>query len=439
VGIQNSIAEAEVASGGIITSDFDLKLSGFAHFQAGYRHQSNLAPTEKIVSANRDSLAFYNDAAFVVDGSKAFNDINYGAKIVLVPTAKKKGAPNVNGSHIFIESPLGKVELGSPIGAGCNMFVDGFSIIAGTGDDWSRYASTELEHMKQSSETAGKTINGFTFDNEGNQYAPSFVTFAEFYLDSKLTTTLDNRKFSSEPSRAISYYTPKFEFNDSSAVQIGITYIPDSGNTGADNPSTLSSGKNTININSDGTEAFEVNTSVKDAFSGGVLFDHNFADGIDVQIGLTGEYGNSAGSIKRVSSDASLNDKEFKLSDLKSYNIGAIFNYGNFSVAGSYGSLGKSLTSPEFHKTGRYTNYYTGAVAHKYGPFTTSLSYFKTYAYKNTLDSIALGTSFKAAPGLKPYVEVATFSLNGKPEFLPDLRKKKTRGAAVIAGLKLSL
>lgn len=435
-GVQNALAEAESA-GSVVTSDFDLKLNGFAHFQSGYRNQSNLASDEKHVSANRDQFAFYNDAGFFVTGKKNFNDIEYGAKIVLVPTAKRKGSPSFNGSHIFVESPFGKVELGSPISASTNMFVDGFSIVAGTGDDWSRYANYENAHMKQIKETAGKTINGVTFDDKGNAHAPGFTTYAEYFLDDRLATSLST--ISSEPSRAISYYTPKFELGEMSKVQLGVSYIPDSSNTGADSSSKASSGEKKIYISVDEKEGFEFNTSVKDAFTVGISLEHNFMDGVDIKIAATGEAGSASGKMKRISEDPNLKDKEFKLADLRSYNIGAILNYANFSFAGGYGSLGKSLTTPEFHKTGRETHYYSGAVAYKYGPFNTSISYFRTDSNKNTLDSIALGTDFKLAPGLKTYVEVATFNLQGKPEYLPDLKKKKTRGTAGIVGMKLSL
>jgi hypothetical protein len=43
------------------------------------------------------------------------------------------------------------------------------------------------------------------------------------------------------------------------------------------------------------------------------------------------------------------------------------------------------------------------------------------------------------APGFKPYAEISGFSLKGKPEFYPDLQKKKTRGTVALIGAKLSL
>ena len=124
---------------------------------------------------------------------------------------------------------------------------------------------------------------------------------------------------------------------------------------------------------------------------------------------------------------------------MKTYNIGAILNAGNFSYAASFGSLGKSLTTPEFHKVGRETTYYTGGVAYKQGPFTTSLTYFRSDQYKNTVDCVTIGTDYKLAPGFKPYAEISGFSLKGKPEYDRDLKKKKSRGTIALIGAKLSL
>lgn len=454
-GIAAGVANAELAESAdkYIKSDFEIKLNGFAHFQAAYRNQSKLKGKEKNVSANNENVAFYNDTAFVVHASKDVNDCKYGAKIVLVPTAKRKGAPTYNGSHIFVETPFGRFEAGSPISASSNMFTDAFAIVAGTGDDWSRYAEFESMHFTQDEKIVGKTVDGVTFTAQqvdGINIRPTFVTFSDTFLDSKLLSDISDRKFSSEPSRAISYYTPKFEIAEMTKLQIGVSYIPDSSNTGADSPSSQSSGTDEKKIaysivngaadkDADG-EVFKFDRTVKNSFTGGICIEQGISDGVDLKLSFTGEYGKAAGKLTRKSTaNAAIDGKEYKLSDLRTYNIGGILNLGNFSFAGSYGSLGKSLTNPVYHRTGRETKYYSGAMAHKYGPFNTSISYFHSDQFKNTVDAVAIGTDFKLAPGLKPYAEIATFSLKGKPEYFPELDAKKTRGTVALLGMKLSL
>jgi hypothetical protein len=403
-----------------VVSDLEVKLNGFSHFQAGYRSQSNLKKEEKNVSKNRQSFAFYNDAAMVAQVSNKSDGITYGGRIVLVTTAKRKGGSSYNGSHMFVESEFGRVELGSPISAASNMMVDSGST---TVDDWDNYANFTPDNLKDSS----------------HQSEPTFATFAEFFLDGKLTTTLPTRTYSSEPARSISFYTPKFHVGGSTKVQAGITYVPDSSNTGADKPDKNSSGMDVRKVGIATIDRFEIDRTVKDAISAGVAVEQNLTDCVDLKVAFTGEYGTAAGKAKKFATKDDPNPAQFKLSDLRTFNIGAVLNVGNFSYGGSFGSLGKSLTTPEFHKTGRETKYYTGSVAYKQGPFAASISYFKSDQFKNTVDAVSVGTHYVMAPGFKPYFEISGFSLKGAPEFSPNFGKKKTRGTVALIGAKLSL
>ncbi len=421
--LASSAMAKEVSANKIpVVSDLELKLSGFAGFQTGIRNQSKLAGDEKNVSKNRKNFAFYNDAALAADASKTINDVTYGGKVVLVPTAKRKGSPDYNGSHIYLLSEFGKIEAGSPISPSGQMMIDGSTIAAATFDNWAKYADFSTEHLMQKSKVQ-----------------PSFATFAEFFLDSKLTTTLDSRTYSSEPARSVVYYTPKFELSSSTKLQVGVSYTPDSSNTGADNPSANSSGEDVRKVEDSVVNKFKIDRTVKDALSGGVVLEQNFADGVDAKLAVTGEYGKSAGSAKKFVTAEDPNPTIFKLSNLRTFNIGAVLNVGSFSYAGSFGSLGKSLTTSEFHKTGRKTDYYSGTVAYKQGPFAASVSYFKSDQFKNTVDAVSVGTHYLVAPGFKPYAEISSFILKGKPEYRPDLSKKKTRGTVALIGAKLSL
>jgi hypothetical protein len=437
-GFSKMSLAGDVESGSMpVTSDLKVKLSGYGHFQGGYRNQNHLKGDDENVSANRKSFAFFNDAALFADISNKVNDVTYGGKIVLVPTAKRKGSATYNGSHIYLDSSYGRVEAGSPMDAASNMLIDSSAIASATGGDWDRYAKFDSTDLKQ-----------------GYDFGPSFATFGEFFLDSKLVSAVETRSYSTEPGRRVSYYTPKFEFGQGAKIQMGISYTPDSSNTGADDTNKNSTRVEIKKIkrkdSADPNHYFKFDQSIKDAISGGVVLEQNISDGVDLKLALTGEYGkasnvkkmnntnNSADPLKDTS-DAQKELGTYKLKDLKTYNIGAILNAGNFSYAASFGSLGKSLTTPEFHKAGRETTYYTGGVAYKQGPFTTSLTYFRSDQYKNTVDCVTIGTDYKLAPGFKPYAEISGFSLKGKPEYDRDLKKKKTRGTVALIGAKLSL
>lgn len=403
-------------------SDLKIKLNAFAHFQAGYRTQNNLNKDEKNVSKYHKHFAFYNDTALIANISNETDGMKYGGKIVLVPTARKKGSPTYNGSNIYIESNFGKIELGSPLTPAATMIIDAGNITAGSGN-WARYIDLST-----------------AFQMQGKSLAPSFATYADFFLDSRLITNLDNKSYSSEPARSIVYYTPKLALNESTNVTIGIAYTPDSSNTGADSHNKNSAGSDIRKINSETIHHFDINNNVKDAISGGISFETNISDGVDLKVAFTGEHGKSAGSAKVFANE---DDKEatntYKLRNLKAYNIGAVLNVGNFSYAGSYGDLGKSLTTPEYHKAGQKTHYYTGGIAYKQGPASMSLSYFKSSQFKNDIDVITAGASYQLAPGLKPYIELSSYRSKGRPEFYPELERKKTNGLIFITGVKLNI
>ena len=62
-----------------------------------------------------------------------------------------------------------------------------------------------------------------------------------------------------------------------------------------------------------------------------------------------------------------------------------------------------------------------------------------TIQTKNLILKICKITSYILAPGLKPYAEISSYTLKGKPEFHNDLKSKSTRGTVALLGLKLTL
>jgi hypothetical protein len=70
---------------------------------------------------------------------------------------------------------------------------------------------------------------------------------------------------------------------------------------------------------------------------------------------------------------------------------------------------------------------------------TTKLSYFGSNQYKNKVSMIKLNVSHLLAPGLKPYVELSSYTLKGKPEFYSELKSRITKGTVALIGMKLTL
>ncbi|XVN42938.1 MAG: porin [Candidatus Rickettsia vulgarisii] len=405
--------------------DTEIKLEGFYGFQAGYSTQNHLTGLGKYITDNKKRFALYSEAAFYLTAQQELNGMTVGAKLVLLPTTKPKTSVSYNGSHIFLETDYGKVEIGSPHDAQAKMRVTGYNVVAASGTNWSRYINLDSEHMSY------------------QKVKPEFDTSDRFYMES-FANRFDDMSEKTEPSRKISYYTPKMK-----GFQFGISYTPDSANAGGnrslnyldktvtDRRFTLSkTGIDTVTL-ADGTIAI-INLNVKDAFSAGISYEHELSDDLAIKIAATGEFAKAARSFLIIDDKTKRNVlQRSKISNLRAYNVGGVLTYGNFSCAASYGSLGKSLTTPEYHKNGRKTEFYNGAVAYKQGPIKTSLSYFKSLRYKNKVDTVALGTECILTPGLVPYAEIAYVKAKGRPVHYPEAPKKSTKGTVAIVGARL--
>lgn len=399
-----------------VVSDLNIKLGAYAAFESGFSNQGKLKGTEKNISANKRGFAFYNDTALFAAISNTNDDITYGAKIILVPTVKRKVNKDYNGSYVFLEHEFGRIEAGSPIPVAKNMMVSDGSIPT-------KYIKTSTEYLKQKTKAT-----------------PSFLTSEGAFLGDQIIASMDSATYSSEPPRTINYYTPKFDLTDSSKIRLGISYTPDSANTGVEKPSDKSDGIKKYAVGEATIDRFEIDRSVKDALTGGIVLEQKLTEEAELKLALTGEYGKSAGKIKKFANKDDKNPLEYKLSDLKSYNIGAELKIGDFKYNACYSSFGKSLTTKELHKGNRKSQYYNAGVAYTYNKATTtSLSYFASEQFKNKVNSVKLAVSHILAPGLKPYAEIHAYTLKGKPEFYPNLKARKVKGTVALVGVKLSL
>lgn len=410
-----------------VVAGTEIKLEGFFDFQAGYGKQTHVKGNAAYITDNMRNTAFYTEAAFFATVKHQIGDVIGGVKLVLTPTTRPKTSTGYNGSHVFIETGYGKVEVGSPADASAKMRVTGYKVVAASGTSWNKYIVLNSDYIKY------------------NGVKPDFDTSDNFYM-STFTNNFDDMSDKAEPARKVSYYTPNLE-----GFRFGISYTPDSSNTGGNrNLNNLTTQGQVTGVTKSRTgiqwvvlpnnQLAIINQNVKNAFSGGISYDKEISDELAIQLSLTGEYGKAARDFKLINNQntpqASL-ALQSKLSDLKAYNLGTVLSYGNFSFAASYGSLGKSLTTPAYHKVGRKTEYYNGAVAYGQGPIKTSVSYFRSSRYKNTVDAVSVGTEYLVIPGLSPYAEVSCFQAKGKPVYYPEAPNKKTKGTVGIIGTKI--
>jgi len=398
-----------------VISGLNMKIGAYASFESGFSKENHLKKSEKNISANKEKFAFFNDNAIFTTISNKADDITYGAKIILVPTTKRKVNKDYNGSYVFLENNYGRIEAGSPIPVAKNMMIsDGFIPI--------KYIKTNTEYLKQHTKTN-----------------PSFLIGQGCFLGDSIVAGLDLVTYSNEPPRTINYYTPKLSINDSSKIQLGISYTPDTANTGMDNPSVKSDKKKEYRIGISGIDRFEIDRSIKDAVTIGLSLEQKFAANVELKLTTTGEYGKSVGKIKKFANKQDKTPQEYRLHNLESFNIGAELKVNNFKYNACYGSFGRSFTSRELHKAGLNTHYYNAGAAYKYNATTITLSYFGSEQFKNKVDSVKLNVSHLLAPGLKPYVELHNYTLKGKPEFYSELKARRVKGVIALIGIKLTL
>lgn len=277
--------------------------------------------------------------------------LGYGGEIVL-DVSNTNDADNqddqVGKSYVYVEGAWGRLEGGSNYGAATALKVDASTIARATGG-----------------------VDGdFTYFQAGPG-AGNFISTPDLFLD--------YAGFSAQGSEAqeainkLTYYTPRF-----AGFQAGVSYLFDT--TGADRGITVSRADN--------------NAEAENVFVGGLGYDNKFGD-IAVAASLTGEYG---------SAETAANE------DLRTWAAGASVGYMGFTLAGSYGSWGDSLTAANSGLDD--TNFWTAGLAYETGPFGVSVTYLDSTVeaaagVDNEFNNLSFGVDYALAPGLTPYAEVS--------------------------------
>jgi len=214
-----------------------------------------------------------------------------------------------------------------------------------------------------------------------------------------------------EDATKISYYSPKVL-----GFQVGISYTPDTGDTGTSSYNTGS-----------------VNNNIEEILDWGMTY-INSINNIGLALSVTGQQG------KYEEYRPGYSSRE----DLTSIEYGASLTYFGLTVAGSIGNWGDSLYEKSVNQTGTsdtvnmysrdyaqaqallesratdyddLTNYqkfddakyYTLGLAYEFGPFSISGTSFSSEFQENEFSAFSVGADYKLAKGLMPYVEVTTF------------------------------
>lgn len=321
------------------------------------------------------------------------NPIKYGGRLVLQTTARTTGSASLNGTHIFIKSDIGTIELGSPYSATSKMQIR--SVACGGGGGWMRY----LDLPKQL----------------------RFLHSSTLPLDAFSSNMLGCDD--TEATRKISYYIPECY-----GLSAGISFIPDSSNSNG-NLYKETTGKDEILKLSD-DRYVNYRPSVKNAFAVAMNYKHELQKDTSIKIGGALQFGTVEPLNVYNQKETSIQNKlseTIKLKDVLAYSVGAILTHQNISFSASYGSVNDSLNNhgsvndrlnnnkPNKNeievKPGRY--FWCLGASYSIDKAKISLTWFNSTHGDNKMNTITLGSEYELADGLSTYLDIGYFAGKG--------------------------
>lgn len=302
-------------------------VGGFLDFQAGFADQD--------LDAGVRDYHFANDSEvhISVDG-RSDNGLGYGAVIELEAdvTADAEGEGlNSDKTYLYLDGGWGRTEMGSNISASDALRVDASTFARGTGGidgDFHRFAN--VLYITPELPTAQKSILGGA----------------------------------AEDATKLTYYTPRF-----SGFQAGLSYAPDSGDTGT-------------------SAAFtgDVNGDFENVFHGGLNYNGQISS-VGLAASATGEIG-----------DGELPGQD----DLQAWALGLNLSYMGFTLGGHWMDWDDSI--------GADVDAWSLGAGYVTGPFGLSVTWLD--ADIDGLDDVSelsFGADYQLAPGLVPYAELTFY------------------------------
>ncbi len=427
-----------------------ITLGGIIDTQVGYRTQK--APFDNALATSiqnvpvRAKLLSYglvNDTKIhlSIDGKSDW--FNYGAFINLNAdtSASKENEKSVaHQTMLYLQSRVGRIEVGSYVGAYDAMKVNGASVARATGGidgDWKYWVDTDVDFLVDSPSSTGLTTLIF---------APTLPTARD-------------KSYEANASK-ISYYTPKFN-----GFRAGISYIPDTDQHGTVTNLKGLAKKFTAfsfpggNLPGNLGSANQTN-SFYHVIQGGVSYKYRADRKTGFIVSAFGEVGDAK---KRIGFEDIIDRY-----NLKAYELGAKIFYSDFAVAGSYGDWGKTglSKSSAFAETLKAianvgsSHYWTAGASYSKPCYGVSVSYLRSsnagmgatgfrvdseenngfnamYSpNKGKVEVLSFGADYTVAPGLLEYIELTQYRIDSKFNKSADF-PGKNRGLVFLTGLKL--
>jgi predicted porin len=354
---------------------------------------------DEAAASNQRNQIIRNDTVLDFTASGSTDSFDYGAVIQLNADANqnKFGQDDGRKTYLYVENDsVGRFEAGQNVGASNTLEVDASKIARATGG-----SNGDREYNLAARGIS--TGTSYTFANGAYNYitTPNLPT-----ADEDTTAGLANK---------ITYYTPRF-----SGLQFGISYAPDSGDTGSASGITTDANAGQYG----------------DIISGGLNFESDISDGVTMMASLVGETGTAEQNSGTGAAD---------FNDLNAYSVGLGFEFGGFSIAGNWADLGDSGIISTATSNDN-SNYWTVGAAYENGPYGLSVTYLDSTAGQGTpatttintgdneLTNVVVGADYQMAPGLVPFVEASFFDFqNGSTNGTGD-----NTGNVVMVGANLA-
>ncbi len=215
-----------------------------------------------------------------------------------------------------------------------------------------------------------------------------FIVRPDLPTAEQLGTTAPN-------SNKITYYSPRI-----SGFQGGISFTPDQGDIGT---ATGWTG--------------DMNGNYQNVVNGGLNYTAQI-DKVSVAAAATGEWAR--------------NELSAVTDELSAYNFGANAGFAGFTVGGSFGEWNHSLQANS--GAGNDSYYWDIGGAYETGPYALSVTFMDSRFASNKFTNVSVGTDYKLAPGLTPFVEASFFELKEHDA----AGTSKNNGSVVLAGTQLN-
>lgn len=431
VGFAASAFAAEGAS----DSAMALSFHGSSKFEVGTKSQDRNHKTSLAFSPNQKSTGFFTSQRASLKAEGKSDSLTYGAVMRLQTVGNmSSGMSDARNdrSHIYLDTDMGAVQLGSNFAASKLMQIDASTIASATGGidgDFTEFAST-IAYDEKSSETVTYNSQEIKSSARAASVASSMMVTGVDTVSNKL----DGR--TGEQSRKVTYLSPRI-----SGLQLGVSFSPDFNNTG-NNDIT---GKNKEFANN---MYMGLPVRLKNVWSMGLNYTNTFND-VNVAFAAVADRGTAVKQNFTYTENSVTKTEQTKFHNLNTYSLGLVVGTNGFSVAGSYHNDGKSLTEQASGEKFS-SSWWTAGVAYENGPMSTSLTYLQGKKKQDTTDLngkafsqnvksqiVSLGADYEVAPGLKPFAEVSMVKYKPQTQYVSGYDSNNAKATVFLLGTKV--